>query len=73
MNTTNLLPINNKNHKESARINPEFVGIGKELVKTHQERKNIQMRERQATNRVTFLQKEHELAEKKLQKKQSDL
>lgn len=57
MNTANLLPIANKNQQESARINPEFVGIGKELVKTHQERKSIQVKEKQASNRVAFLQK----------------
>ena len=53
---TNLLPIGNKNQHE-ARINPEFVGIGKELVKTHQARKSIQVKEKQASNRVAFLQK----------------
>lgn len=58
---------------EEARLNPEFVGIGRQFVQTHYRRRNIQLEQRQAANRVAFLQKEQEAAQRKLEQKQADL
>lgn len=58
---------------DEARINPEFTGIGKQFVQTHYRRRSIQLEQRQAANRVAFLQKEHENAQRRLEQKQADL
>jgi hypothetical protein len=62
MRKKSLLSNFSKEEKERARLNPEFLGIGKEYVQTHNQRKNIQLEEKHVSNRVTFLQKEHQVA-----------
>jgi hypothetical protein len=43
MNSKNLLARPADEGRESARINPEFAGIGKQFTQTHYRRRSIQL------------------------------
>jgi hypothetical protein len=49
------------------------VGIGRELNQTHLSRKNKQLEEKQLANRVGFLEKERDSADKNYSRKQREL